>query len=306
MRLTTALCGLVALFTLGAGLDLPSGGSNDFSCDAALAMRYAFDDPLNPGLDSVSGLTAGVTGTVSIQDNAYAEFDAATGATVRMQPFTVAAGGNVTFSWWMKPDSVAKAQAWGERGVFQMGSNSAANQIRWRWKNSDATVWYPQIRNGGTWAMEAISGVQPDVWIFVVWRIRADGHWSVHIDDVEKFSGVKQAPALGIYDEIVHHIGQSNHNPTYPGGLSDFRVYHRYLSETDVEAVRAGAPLTECAEQTPPPGFKKRVTKIKATMSVPLTVEEFNEDAQLEYRETIAAVVGVAKEQVSILSVSAE
>jgi hypothetical protein len=219
----------------------------DFSCDATLLMRYAFDDPANPGIDSVSGSTAGVTGTVTIQDNAYAEFDAATSASVRMQPFTVAAGDDVTFSWWMRPDSAAKAQASGERGVFQMGSNSAANQIRWRWKNSDATVWYPQIRSSGTWAYVSISGVQADVWSFVMWRIRADGYWSVIIDDEEKYSGVQQTVASQLYDGTIHHIGISNNNPTYPGGLRDFRLYRSFLSDEQVAAVRAGGPASTCA-----------------------------------------------------------
>jgi hypothetical protein len=221
--------------------------TEDFSCDTGLVMRYAFNDPANPGIDSVSGSTAGVTGTVTIQDNAYAEFDAATSASVRMQPFTVAAGDDVTFSWWMRPDSAAKAQASGERGVFQMGSNSAANQIRWRWKNSDATVWYPQIRSSGTWAYVSISGVQADVWSFVMWRIRADGYWSVIIDDEEKYSGVQQTVASQLYDGTIHHIGISNNNPTYPGGLRDFRLYRSFLSDEQVAAVRAGGPASTCA-----------------------------------------------------------
>jgi hypothetical protein len=41
-------------------------------------------------------------------------------------------------------------------------------------------------------------------------------------------------------------------------------------------------------------------------MSVPLSVEQFTEDAQLEYRQTIAAVVGVSVDSVHILSVTAE
>ena len=234
-------------YTTEAATTTPAPEVDDFSCDAGLVMRYAFDDPANPGIDSVSGSTAGVTGTVTIQDNAYAEFDSATSASVRMQPFTVAAGDDVTFSWWMRPDSAVHAQLYKERGVFQIGSKTAVNQIRWRWLASDATVWYPQIRTSGTWASLPISGVQADVWSFVMWRIRADGYWSVIINDEEKYSGVQHTVGSLLYDDSIHHIGISQNNPTYPGGLRDFRLYRSFLSDEQVAAVRAGGPATACA-----------------------------------------------------------
>ena len=90
--------------------------------------------------------------------------------------------------------------------------------------------------------------------------------------------------------------------------IDDFRIYRSFLSDAQVEAVRAGGPVSACVDQGPPPGFRyqKRVTKVTTTMSVPLTVEEFTVDAQFEYRETVAAVVGVHVDQVNIVSVTAE
>lgn len=90
----------------------------------------------------------------------------------------------------------------------------------------------------------------------------------------------------------------------YVGGMSDFRMYKTYLSDEQLASVQKGEP----ACTGPPPGkvFVKRKTKVNARMSIPLTVEEFDENAQLEYRETVAAVVGVTPDQVTIVSVSAE
>ena len=140
-----------------------------------------------------------------------------------------------------------------------------------------------------------------------MWRIRADGYWSVIINDEEKYSGVQHTFASQLYDDTIHHIGISHDNPSYPGGLRDFRIYRSYLTDAQVAAVRAGGPVSACASAPSPPApkKKKKVQKVKARMSLPLTVEQFNDNVQLEYRTTIAAVAGVAVAQVQIVSITA-
>jgi hypothetical protein len=155
-----------------------------------------------------------------------------------------------------------------------------------------------------------------------LWQIRADGEWRVFVNDAEVFKGVRQPLFPGLYDGRWHDLAFNAINPngwtltTFYGSLRDFRVYRSAsLSDAQVASIRAGGPASECAgvttpslESTPRPGFtyKKRVVKVKTIMSVPLTVEEFTEDAQREYRETVAVVTGVTVDAVSIISISPE
>ena len=119
----------------------------------------------------------------------------------------------------------------------------------------------------------------------------------------------------------VNHIGNHPNNlRRLDAHLRDFRLYDQALSDAEFGALYTSSldfcsvPRTITAvpettpQPTPPPGFtyQKRVTKVTTTMSVPLTVEEFTVDAQREYKETVAAVVGVHVDQVNIVSVTAE
>ena len=90
----------------------------------------------------------------------------------------------------------------------------------------------------------------------------------------------------------------------YVGGMSDFRMYKTYLSDEQLASVQKGdqRALDRLLERF----SSKGKTKVNARMSIPLTVEEFDDNAQLEYRETVAAVVGVTPDQVTIVSVTAE
>jgi len=300
MKVPTEVLLFAALLAPGAALEPPQSSTQSFSCDATLLMRYAFDDPANPGIDSVSGNSAGLSGAIAVQ-NSYAVFN---GGAVRLEPLTVLEGDDITFTWWMRPLSNS-----GSRNSFRIGRNGNEGRIQWY----RATEWVPYMKTPSSeWVYESLDpGMIPfdsTTWSFVAWKIRAsDGLWSITVNESEVFRGVKIAVHPKTYDDEWHHIGSID-TFSYWGAQDDFRIYRSFLSDEQVAAVRAGGPASACVDQGPPPGFtyQKRVTKVTATMSVPLTVEEFTVDAQFEYRETVAAVVGVHVDQVNIVSVTAE
>jgi hypothetical protein len=221
--------------------------TEDFSCDATLLMRYAFDDPANPGIDSVSGISGGITGDVTATDG-YAIFN---GGAVRLQPLTVLEGDDITFTWWMKPLSNLQS-----RHIFRMGENADLGRIQWyRAGETHATAspgaWMPLMQTPPSgWVSEILDpNITPfdSTWSFMVWKIRAsDGLWSITVNEDEVFRGVKIAVHPQTYDDPWHHIASTGTFP-YLGALDDFRIYRSFLSDEQVAAVRAGGPASTCA-----------------------------------------------------------
>jgi hypothetical protein len=292
----------------------------DFSCDAGLVMRYPLNDQALLGEDRVSGNTAGVTGSVTVHDSSHATFN---GGGVRLEPFTVSPGDSFAFSFWIYPDSSTRTSSIQDVIRLRKAEQSSEGAIQIRWSTTDSSKWgFHMKREDDTVWNSVEATISPDKWSFVLWQIRADGEWRVFVNDAEVFKGVRQPLFPGLYDGRWHDLAFNAINPngwtltTFYGSLRDFRVYRSAsLSDAQVASIRAGGPASECAgvttpslESTPRPGFtyKKRVVKVKTIMSVPLTVEEFTEDAQREYRETVAVVTGVTVDAVSIISISPE
>ena len=213
--------------------------TEDFSCDATLLMRYAFDDAANPGIDSVSGNSAGLSGAIAVQ-NSYAVFN---GGAVRLEPLTVLEGDDITFTWWMRPLSSSDS-----RNSFRIGRNGNEGRIQWY----RATEWVPYMKTPSSgWVYESLDpGMIPfdsTTWSFVAWKIRAsDGLWSITVNESEVFRGVKIAVHPKTYDDEWHHIGSID-TFSYWGAQDDFRIYRSFLSDAQVAAVRAGGPASACA-----------------------------------------------------------
>ena len=207
--------------------------THDFSCDAALVMRYAFDDPLNPGVDSVSGNSAGITGDVTVADG-YASFN---GGYVRLEPWTISNDHDITFTFWINPSISANSL------VFYIGSSNVgifkANLL-------EPNVLRLELYNPAVgWGSQDVSVVRDGVsWSFITWKIRAsDGLWVILVNEEEVFNGIKVYPKASTHDGTWHDIGSSS----YSGKVDDFRIYHAFLSTEEVVATRAGGPASTCA-----------------------------------------------------------
>jgi hypothetical protein len=311
---------------------LPSQ-ADDFSCETAenskLVQRFPFNNPAAVNREVVSGQQTTLYGNVNTvntdsDEQYYAEFNE---GFVGMQPFTLEPGDDITFTFWLKPDMTAGSGL--VRAVFGIMTNtqhlSIANgriQFTHHGDHRDDSRFYLGPVKGNSWS--AFAGTTKNgpnldfpfnphlptndaawpagteaggTWSFVAWRIRvSDGFQSVSVNGNVIEEGIRQTVPYKTYSGGDNRIGLVWPDK-YLGGMSDFRMYKTYLSDEKLAAVQKGEP----ACSGPPPGkvFRKRKTKVNARMSIPLTVEEFDEGAQLEYRETVAAVVGVTADQVT-------
>jgi len=329
----------VLLFVGASAMRLPSQ-ADDFSCELAEnskpVQRFPFDNPAALNKEIISGQNTekwgSVTGVNTDSDgHYYAKF--AEGF-VGMRPFTLEPGDDITFTFWLKPDFGASSGL--IRAVFGIMTrtdhidipNGRIQFASFADHRADSRF-YLGPTNGNSWVAFAgtvKNGANIDfpfvphlpnndaawpantepggTWSFVAWRIRMDdGFQSLSVNGIVMEEGIRQKPPYKTYQGGDNRIGLVWPDK-YLGGMSDFRMYKSYLSDEQLAAVQQGKP----ACSGPPPGkvHRKRTTKINARMSIPLTVEEFNEDAQMEYRETVAAVVGVTPDQVTIVSVTAE
>ena len=232
---------------------------------------------------------------------------------VSMQPFTLEPGDDITFTFWLKPDMAPSSGLLGvvfnidhQMQLYATGLNYWQAFAGLWWRESALAIDFPSNphlpTNDAAWP----AGTEPGgTWSFVAYRIRvSDGFQSVSVNGNVIEEGIKQIVTHKAYGQGSLGSNSAAFSEPYLGGMSDFRMYKTYLSDEQLAAVQKGEP----ACSGPPPGkvFVKRKTKVNARMSIPLTVEEFDDNAQLEYRETVAAVVGVTPDQVTIVSVTAE
>jgi hypothetical protein len=288
---------------------------------------YKMDDPTAVGRDSISGNDCPTRNVIVDSTSALPAVAEGCEAAARFStadqqfdplPFTLT-NSEMTMSWWVRLPAIQPHHAY--MLVFRNHPNGGNRHIRiYKDPASDETdsakTWIFIVKAGET--LDCVPGScskvpivfdkEPLEWAHIGWRIDTAGVWTISVNgnQVYKQFTVQVVPLT----YAANHIGKHNNNEyRLDAHMRDFRLYDQALSDAEFGALNTST-LEFCAPaaSTPRPGYqyKNRVTKVKATMSVPMTVEEFTEDAQLEYRETIAAVLGVTRSQVKIISVAAE
>jgi hypothetical protein len=304
---------LSLLAALLASLCVPGRAESSLQgrADSSLQLLIDIEDPENPARDATGNYaTSSVAlGTAAADDpkrGAHSgDFNGVDTSISIDTPLQWPA--EVTFAVWFQEDADAVQEYYANIFQFYQDINNYHSHIGLQ-KNSNLDQYY-FIMYEGQWAWKRWDfDTQPGVWNFFCVSIQADKTWTLfHNGNLQVLSNQWAMDTSLTYTSSKVGMEASVHaNNHFHGKIDELAIFNRALSAAEISELYANG-LT-----TPQPGpragfqYKQRVTKVTTTMSMPLTVEEFTVDAQREYKETVAAVVGVHADQVTIVSVTAQ
>jgi len=309
---------LSLLAALLASLCVPGRAESSLQgrADSSLQLLIDIEDPENPARDATGNYaTSSVAlGTAAADDpkrGAHSgDFD---GVDTRISIDTpLQWPAEVTFAVWFQEDADATQLSSAQIFTFYQTSSNPFDHIQLQ-KSGNNDQYLFEMHNGPERKMKRWSfDTQPGVWNFICVSIQADKTWTLfHNGNLQVLSDqlamdtslTYTASAVGAHAAYLHSHSLAS-RAHFHGKIDELAIFNRALSAAEISELYANG-LT-------PPGpragfqYKQRVTKVTTTMSMPLTAEEFTVDAQREYKETVAAVVGVHADQVTIVSVTAQ
>ena len=279
--------------------------------DSSLQLLIDFEDPENPARDATGNYaTSSVAlGTAAADDpkrGAHSgDFNGVDTSITIDTPLQWPA--EVTFAVWFQEDAVAAQESSAMIFNFYQTPTVPHDRIQLLKSNNENRYYFNMHQTSPkagskSWYFDT----QPGVWNFFCVSIQADKTWTLfHNGNLQVLSNQLAMDTSLTYtaSKVGMHAGFFA-NAHFHGKIDELAIFNRALSAAEISELYANG-LT-------PPGpragfqYKQRVTKVTTTMSMPLTVEEFTVDAQREYKETVAAVVGVHADQVTIVSVTAQ
>jgi len=304
---------LSLLAALLASLCVPGRAESSLQgrADSSLQLLIDFEDPENPARDATGNyVTSSVAlGTAAADDpkrGAHSgDFNGVDTSIPIDTPLQWPA--EVTFAVWFQEDADAAQESSTSIFTFYQTVMNHYDHIGLQ-KSGNNDQYYFEMYDGGSTKKRWYFDTQPGVWNFFCVSIQADKTWTLfHNGNLQVLSNQLAMDTSLTYtaSKVGMHAGFFA-NGHFHGKIDELAIFNRALSAAEISELYANGL------DGPPPGpragfqYKQRVTKVTTTMSMPLTVEEFTVDAQREYKETVAAVVGVHADQVTIVSVTAQ
>jgi hypothetical protein len=163
-----------------------------------------------------------------------------------ISPFSTGSSG-YTFACWFRSNNNGQ---WAR--VFDFGNGPASDNIQICVTELGITL-AVYVGQSGTSSIYTFPGSYNDnIWYHVSWTLHPDGTWLLYINGMLAQQLLSMRYPTSIVRSI-NYLGRSlAANPYFSGAISDFRLYSRVLSATEVAALYAATPTSFPTSQPSP------------------------------------------------------